>query len=65
MARQAVSTFDLFKVGIGPSSSHTVGPMRAAHRFVMAQGYSSPAPPASPATVIAACCGEVMTRSAL
>ncbi len=35
MARQAVSTFDLFKVGIGPSSSHTVGPMRAAHRFVM------------------------------
>ncbi len=30
----AVSTFDLFKVGIGPSSSHTVGPMRAAARFV-------------------------------
>jgi L-serine dehydratase len=29
-----VSTFDLFKIGIGPSSSHTVGPMRAAHRFV-------------------------------
>jgi hypothetical protein len=25
--------FDLFKVGIGPSSSHTVGPMRAAHSF--------------------------------
>ncbi|WP_449369526.1 serine dehydratase beta chain, partial [Thiomonas sp.] len=25
----AVSVFDLFKVGIGPSSSHTVGPMRA------------------------------------
>ena len=28
-----VSTFDLFKIGIGPSSSHTVGPMRAAARF--------------------------------
>ncbi len=30
----AVSAFDLFKIGIGPSSSHTVGPMRAAGRFV-------------------------------
>ncbi|SFS89600.1 L-serine ammonia-lyase [Saccharopolyspora flava] len=29
-----LSVFDLFKVGIGPSSSHTVGPMRAAHLFV-------------------------------
>jgi len=29
----AVSVFDLFKIGIGPSSSHTVGPMRAACRF--------------------------------
>ena len=28
------SVFDLFKVGIGPSSSHTVGPMRAARQFV-------------------------------
>ncbi|MCU7865097.1 MAG: hypothetical protein KZQ92_14085, partial [Candidatus Thiodiazotropha sp. (ex Lucinoma borealis)] len=26
----AVSVFDLFKIGIGPSSSHTVGPMLAA-----------------------------------
>ena len=26
---------DMFKVGIGPSSSHTVGPMRAARRFAM------------------------------
>ncbi|MBP0622343.1 L-serine ammonia-lyase [Cupriavidus consociatus] len=32
----AVSVFDLFKVGIGPSSSHTVGPMRAALMFVRA-----------------------------
>ncbi|TVY04820.1 L-serine ammonia-lyase [Mycolicibacterium porcinum] len=30
----AVSVFDLFSVGIGPSSSHTVGPMRAAGMFV-------------------------------
>ncbi|TVS12949.1 MAG: L-serine ammonia-lyase, partial [Wenzhouxiangella sp.] len=30
----AVSIFDLFKIGIGPSSSHTVGPMRAAGVFV-------------------------------
>ncbi|OYU89458.1 MAG: L-serine ammonia-lyase, partial [Burkholderiales bacterium PBB5] len=30
----AVSVFDLFKIGIGPSSSHTVGPMRAARLFV-------------------------------
>jgi L-serine dehydratase len=29
----AVSVFDLFKIGIGPSSSHTVGPMRAARIF--------------------------------
>ena len=31
--RMAVSVFDLFKVGIGPSSSHTVGPMKAAGMF--------------------------------
>ena len=29
-----ISVFDLFSVGIGPSSSHTVGPMRAAGMFV-------------------------------
>ncbi|MGO1193372.1 MAG: serine dehydratase beta chain, partial [Nesterenkonia sp.] len=29
-----VGLFDLFSVGVGPSSSHTVGPMRAAQRFV-------------------------------
>ncbi|MEU6661921.1 L-serine ammonia-lyase [Streptomyces sp. NPDC046821] len=32
----SISVFDMFKVGIGPSSSHTVGPMRAAHSFVYA-----------------------------
>lgn len=31
----AISVFDLFKIGIGPSSSHTVGPMRAAFRFLL------------------------------
>ncbi len=30
-----ISLFDMFKIGIGPSSSHTVGPMRAARRFLM------------------------------
>jgi L-serine dehydratase len=29
-----ISVFDIFKIGVGPSSSHTVGPMRAAKRFV-------------------------------
>ncbi|MFL1405105.1 L-serine ammonia-lyase [Marinobacter sp. M1N3S26] len=32
----SVSLFELFKVGIGPSSSHTVGPMEAARRFAEA-----------------------------
>ena len=41
------SLFELFKIGIGPSSSHTVGPMRAAFRFVReleAAGALSPQP---------------------
>ena len=29
-----ISVFDMFKVGIGPSSSHTVGPMKAAKQFI-------------------------------
>jgi L-serine dehydratase len=33
-----VSIFELFRIGIGPSSSHTVGPMRAAHAFVSGLG---------------------------
>ncbi|MFB9648591.1 L-serine ammonia-lyase [Curtobacterium pusillum] len=37
-----VSVFDLFSVGIGPSSSHTVGPMRAAARFRAALGHRLP-----------------------
>jgi L-serine dehydratase len=35
MSGVAISVFDLFSIGIGPSSSHTVGPMRAARRFVL------------------------------
>ena len=35
----AVSVFDLFKIGIGPSSSHTVGPMRAARLFALRLGH--------------------------
>jgi len=34
----AVSIFDIFKIGIGPSSSHTVGPMKAARAFVESLG---------------------------
>jgi L-serine dehydratase len=36
----AISAFDVFKVGIGPSSSHTVGPMRAARLFVLGLQHS-------------------------
>ena len=31
---QFIGVFDLFRVGLGPSSSHTVGPMRAASAFI-------------------------------
>ncbi|GAB2717223.1 L-serine ammonia-lyase [Halomonas garicola] len=30
----SISVFDLFKIGVGPSSSHTVGPMQAAYDFI-------------------------------
>ncbi|MEO0792331.1 MAG: serine dehydratase beta chain, partial [Pseudomonadota bacterium] len=33
-ARMFLSVFDIFKVGVGPSSSHTMGPMVAAGRFL-------------------------------
>jgi L-serine dehydratase len=33
---EAISVFDIFKIGVGPSSSHTMGPWRAAQRFVAA-----------------------------
>lgn len=34
MPYEAISLFDIFKIGIGPSSSHTLGPWRAAQRLV-------------------------------
>jgi L-serine dehydratase len=34
-AEMSLSTFDIFKIGIGPSSSHTMGPMRAAREFAL------------------------------
>ncbi|HTI59700.1 L-serine ammonia-lyase [Mucilaginibacter sp.] len=36
MKREQISVFDIFKIGIGPSSSHTLGPWRAAQQFVKA-----------------------------
>lgn len=30
----AISVFDMLKIGVGPSSSHTMGPWRAAQRFI-------------------------------
>jgi len=34
MHREQISVFDIFKIGVGPSSSHTLGPWRAAQRFI-------------------------------
>ncbi|MES1223096.1 MAG: serine dehydratase beta chain, partial [Bacteroidota bacterium] len=34
MSHEAISTFDIFKIAIGPSSSHTLGPWRAAQKFI-------------------------------
>src|SRR5215217_1866236 len=34
MQREQISVFDIFKIGIGPSSSHTLGPWRAAEQFL-------------------------------
>ncbi len=36
MSHEAISVFDMFKIGIGPSSSHTLGPWRAAQAFTTA-----------------------------
>ena len=42
MPHEAISVFDMLKIGIGPSSSHTIGPWRAAERFLhsMESSYS-------------------------
>ena len=53
----AISSFDLFKIGIGPSSSHTVGPMRAARLFV--GGLHSSGQLADTATVICSLHGSL------
>jgi len=34
LSHESISVFDIFKIGVGPSSSHTLGPWRAAQRFV-------------------------------
>jgi L-serine dehydratase len=34
MKHEAISVFDMFKIGVGPSSSHTLGPWRAAQLFI-------------------------------
>jgi L-serine dehydratase len=34
LAHEAISVFDIFKIGVGPSSSHTLGPWRAARKFL-------------------------------
>ena len=42
-----ISVFDIFKIGIGPSSSHTVGPMKAGKQFtddLIARGICTTSP---------------------
>ena len=34
MTHESISVFDIFKIGVGPSSSHTLGPWRAAQQFI-------------------------------
>ena len=34
LSHEAISVFDMFKIGVGPSSSHTLGPWRAAQKFL-------------------------------
>lgn len=38
MQHEAISVFDMFKIGVGPSSSHTLGPWKAAQRFLVTLG---------------------------
>ncbi|ROO25120.1 L-serine ammonia-lyase [Salinisphaera orenii] len=53
----SISVFELFRIGIGPSSSHTVGPMRAALTF--AEGLSAAPPRADVARVTAELFGSL------
>jgi L-serine dehydratase len=45
MQREQISVFDMFKIGIGPSSSHTLGPWRAAQQFVALLAEQDALPP--------------------
>ncbi len=47
MKQECISVFDIFKIGIGPSSSHTLGPWRAALRFIDTVKRKSPSQLAS------------------
>jgi len=40
LPHESISAFDIFKVGVGPSSSHTLGPWRAAQQFVQSLDHS-------------------------
>ena len=42
-----IGVFDLFRIGLGPSSSHTVGPMRAARAFAQGAARFADRPPES------------------
>lgn len=42
MKTEQISVFDIFKIGIGPSSSHTLGPWRAAQRFIATVNLKKP-----------------------
>ncbi|MFK8113341.1 MAG: L-serine ammonia-lyase [Rubripirellula sp.] len=39
--KSCISVFDMFKIGVGPSSSHTMGPWRAAQRFLTEHSFES------------------------
>ncbi|NNV54987.1 L-serine ammonia-lyase [Limnovirga soli] len=42
MPHESISVFDMFKIGVGPSSSHTLGPWRAALRFLQTIQHCQP-----------------------
>lgn len=42
MPHEAISVFDIFKIGVGPSSSHTLGPWRAAQQFLKSLAKKAP-----------------------
>jgi L-serine dehydratase len=54
---QLIGVFDLFRIGLGPSSSHSVGPMRAALAFVRNAG--AQAAPGRPARIVATLYGSL------